>query len=402
MPHRKPLGWPRYMVPRPLKASAIGYYWVPPSWAKKKGCPIGCEPLGTDYGNAKKRCDELLNPQFHAWRKREVVDLPSDHHTTGTFDWMVAIYKSSPLYCNLPLKTRKSYDAVLRLASQHELKDGRTFGALALSSVTPGAADRLYAKLKTKPTGGERVRTAVLAVTVCKRAWNVARRDKPKLIPWENPFDKMELSYDPRPTRHVTHAELERFVRAADEAGESSLGTAAMIAYYWLQREEDIIGRLSWTDYRPVDAPDVARIVHHKTGERVEMPLYDEDGTVLWPELMAHLDSIPRHGTLIVMRDRPDRRRKVYLPWKEDYFRHRVAAIREAAGIHFDAKFMGLRHGGNTEGGDADLTDAQLRALSTHKTAAMTALYTKATMRQRRSGARKRLEERTKGGNLSK
>ena len=80
----------------------------------------------------------------------------------------------------------------------------------------------------------------------------------------------------------------------------------------------------------------------------------------------------------------------------------RVAAIRAAAGIDFSVKFMGLRHGGNTEGGDADLTDSQIRALSGHKTAAMTALYTKATMRQRRAGARKRLEARTKGGNLSK
>jgi len=123
---------------------------------------------------------------------------------------------------------------------------------------------------------------------------------------------------------------------------------------------------------------------------------------VLWPELMARLDAAPRYGTLIVTRDQPDRRRKVRLTWKEDYFRHRVAVIRAVAGIDFSAKFMGLRHGGNTEGGNADLTDAQLRALSGHKTGAMTSLYTKATMRQRRSGARKRLEERTKGGNLSK
>ena len=69
-----------------------------------------------------------------------------------------------------------------------------------------------------------------------------------------------------------------------------------------------------------------------------------------------------------------------------------MAAIRDAAGIDFDAKFMGLRHGGSTESGNADLTDAQIRALSGHKTAAMTALYTKATMQQRRAGARKRLE----------
>jgi integrase len=193
-----------------------------------------------------------------------------------------------------------------------------------------------------------------------------------------------------------------RFVETADAVGEASLGTAAMIAYYWLQREEDIIARLSWTQYRPVDAPDIVRIFHHKTGKLVNMPLYDADGTVLWPELMARLDSAPRNGTLIVTRDRADRHRKLNLPWKPDYFRHRVAAIRAAAGIVFEAKFMGLRHGGSTESGNADLTDAQIRALSGHNTAAMTALYTKATMHQRGMGARKRLEERTKGGNLSK
>ena len=175
-----------------------------------------------------------------------------------------------------------------------------------------------------------------------------------------------------------------------------------MIAYYWLQREVDIIGRLSWNHYRPDDAPDVARIFHHKTRKLVDIPLYDEDGTVLWPELMARLDASPRHGTLIVTRDRLDRRRKTHLPWKVDYFRHRVADVRAAAGIDFSVKFMGLRHGGNTEGGNADLTDAQIRALSGHKTAAMTALYTKATMRQRQTGARKRLEARTKRGDLSK
>jgi len=101
------------------------------------------------------------------------------------------------------------------------------------------------------------------------------------------------------------------------------------------------------------------------------------------------------------MRDKPDRKRKSYLPWKEDYFRHRVAAIRAAAGIHHEAKFMGLRHGGNTEGVDAGLSDAQLRALSGHKSATMTVLYAKQTMRQRREGARKRLAARTKAADLS-
>jgi hypothetical protein len=129
--------------------------------------------------------------------------------------------------------------------------------------------------------------------------------------------------------------------------------------------------------------------------------LYDDDATPLWPELMERLDGTKRHGTLIVTRDRVDRRREVHLPWQERHFRDRVSDIRAAAGIAPVAKFMGLRHGGNTEGANADLTDAQLRALGGHKTAAMTILYARETMKQRKIGARKRLKQRTKQDNLS-
>ena len=148
MPRRKPLGWPRYMVARRLRSGATAYYWTIPGWAKRNGCTLAIEALGTDYAEAKNRCDELLNPQLDAWRKREEIALPSDRAVPGTFDWMVAVYKTSPLYRKLPARTRKSYDAALRLASQHKLKDGRTFGRLALNSITPGAADRLFDKLK--------------------------------------------------------------------------------------------------------------------------------------------------------------------------------------------------------------------------------------------------------------
>jgi hypothetical protein len=334
----------------------------------------------------------------------------------GTFDWLVSIYKSLPKYTRRPEKTRKSYDNALRLVSKHKLKDGRLFGSLSILSIKPATADVLFDKIRLveepvlndqsepavdedgKPLvrTRERTRTALLAMVCCRTAWNWARRAKPEIIPGLNPFVGVDLQYKASPTRPVTHSELLRFVKASDEAGESSVGTAAMIAFYWLQRETDIIGRLSWVQhYRPADKPDIARIYHHKTRELVEMPLYDEDGTPLWPELMERLDAAQRRGTLIVTRDKLDRKRKAHLPWKEDYFRHRVGKILANASIASDAKFMGLRHGGNTEGADADLTDAQLRALSGHKTASMTALYAKQTMKQRREGARKRLAVRT-------
>jgi len=401
MPRRKPAGWPKLMVAKRLRSGNVAYYWDAPTWAKRNGCPVAGEALGTDYAVAKQRCDEVINPQFDAWRTHGEVAATQGRPLPGSFDWMVSIYKTHPKYNKKPAKTRKSYDSVLRLVSKHALKDGRAFGSLSLSSITPGVTDRLFEKLKDKGDGSERTRTGVLAMRVCQRAWNVAWRDKPGVVPAINPFAKMDLEYEAKLTRPVSHAELVKFVEAADKVGESSIGTAAMIAFHWLQREEDVLTRLSWTHYRPADAPEIARIFHHKTRQLVDLPLFDDDGTALWPDLMERLDATPRRGTLIVIRDKLDHRRKVHLPWKEDYFRHRVATIRAAAGIDPAAKFMGLRHGGNTEGADADLTDAQLRALSGHRTANMTVIYARETMKQRRAGARKRLEARTKGGNLS-
>ena len=384
-----------------LSSGSIAYFWAPPTWAIQRGCTVGAEALGTDYSKAKDRCDKVLNPQFTGWRTGSLVGATADRPAVGTFDWMVSIYKSHPKYTGRPKVTRKNYDAALALVSKHVLKDGRTFGNLSLSSISPGAVDRLHEKLMAKPGGGERGRTADGAMRICRRAWNVAWRDKHDEMPGINPFAKMDLSHQAKPTRPVTHAELTRFVKATDDAGEPSIGTAAMIAFFWLQRQTDIIGRLLWNHYRPADNPDIVHIFHHKTRELIALPLVDDDGTELWPELTARLDATAKNGTLIVTRDKPDARRKVHLPWTDSYFQHRVAAIRADAGIDSGVKFMGLRHGGNTEGADAELSDAQLRALSGHKTPSMTMLYAKTTMKQRKVGARKRLESRTKTGGMS-
>ena len=211
MPKNKPLGWPKLMRAKRLSGGAFAYYWEAPSWAKKAGCTVAAEPLGTDYADAKRRCDDVLNPQFDAWRTRGEVLSEGARH--GTFNWMVAVYKSHPKYKERPARTRKSIDAALALAAQVQLKDGRKFGELSLLSINPGTADRLFAYLKEKPGGGKRIRTALLSMQYCRRAWNIARREKPTAVPLDNPFTKMGIDYTATRTRPVTHAELDRFVK---------------------------------------------------------------------------------------------------------------------------------------------------------------------------------------------
>jgi hypothetical protein len=243
---------------------------------------------------------------------------------------------------------------------------------------------------------------------VCRRAWRIAHRDKPTIVPFENPFARMELAYEPKETRAATYEELRAFVSAADALGYWSIGTAALIAFFWLQRVEDIFLRLAWAHYRPSDAHNLVRIFHHKNGQLVEVPLYDEDGSDLWPDLTRRLDRATRLGTLLVMRDRPDRKHQVHLPWATSaanpvrHVQRVVTKIRQAAGLPSEITFTSFRHGGHTDAANAGLTDAQIRALSGHKTAAMIRVYAKATRDQRVAGARKRAEaRRTKGDNLS-
>ena len=94
--------------------------------------------------------------------------------------------------------------------------------------------------------------------------------------------------------------------------GLPSLATAALIGWEWLQREEDIFATFDVRHYRPKERPDTVRVMHEKTNEENWVPLFDENGVPLYPELMAELDAIKRDriGGLMLCRDWGDR-----CPW---------------------------------------------------------------------------------------
>ena len=48
------------------------------------------------------------------------------------------------------------------------------------------------------------------------------------------------------------------------------------------------------THYRPKERPNTVRVKHEKTHEENWVPLFDEKGVPLYPELMAELDAIKR------------------------------------------------------------------------------------------------------------
>jgi integrase len=353
---------------------------------------------------------------------------------------MAGIYRKSPQYQELSKRMQSNYEYGLGIAASHPLKNdphGRTrVGQLSLAEVTPGLADKLYAKVKVdreplvdadgahvvRRDGNiamreiPRLRRGQEVMKACRRAWNVARRHEPTMVPHTNPFERAEIE-TPRGGKTVpaTWEQTMTFVKACDEAGNWSIGTAALVSFCWFQREEHIMGvpredgrttGLLWTDYRPKNDPGCVVIQHPKTNEAVRLPLYSVDGRALHPELMERLDNAAKRGALVCMRDKPDAT-GVYRPWptRGDHaalatFIRRVATIRDKAALPKEITFRSFRHGAFTAGGDADLSDADLNAVGA-KTDATIDLYRKGTMEQRQRALTKLLDQRSNQQRLS-
>ncbi|MFH0303522.1 hypothetical protein AAFX91_41785 [Bradyrhizobium sp. 31Argb] len=84
-------------------------------------------------------------------------------------------------------------------------------------------------------------------------------------MPLVNPFAKMGLQGSSRESPTATYEELVTFRAKAVELGLSSLATAALIAWEWLQRETDIFATFDVSHYRPKEHPNMVRVIDEKT-----------------------------------------------------------------------------------------------------------------------------------------
>jgi hypothetical protein len=334
----------------------------------------------------------------------------------GTFDWLIALFQAHQKWKEIDHKTQRLYKQGLAHFANHKLKDGSRAGSKQLASFTNGFVDAVYAKLLVVDdfdadgnfVRRERRRFANAAMISCRRAWNVGRRAEQTKVPAINPFSRMGLKarapgQPERPTPTASWEELLAFRVAAEKLGYRSIGTAALLTWEWLQREEHVFGAFVISHYRPKERSNSVRIVHPKNGEEAWWPLLDERGKPLFPELMAELDAIKETmvSGLVFRRDHKHRRSSVPLPWITErndlrYLRRVVKKIVVAAGLRSDLSFTSFRHGGFTEGADSDLTDAELRAAGRHRSARQLPPYAKRTRKQLLALSKKRHEERTR------
>jgi hypothetical protein len=401
---RSALPLPRYVRRKPLKGG-WGYFFAPPTWARKDGCPLEPEALGTDYQAAALRAETILLPQFDVWRDGEDAALAS---RGPSLDWVFAEYRADRRYTRLDVRTKRNHEVGFRLVGGYVMKDSRRLGTMPLASITTAVTDALYEKLlivQEKDAVGnvierERRTTVNHAMKSCRRAWNVAARRNPGKVPAVNPFARMGLQSSDRETPTASFAELQAFHAKAIEMGLSSLATAALIGWEWLQRETDIFGSFDVTHYRPKERPNAVRVVHEKTGEENWIPLFDEKGVPLYPELMAELDAVKREriGGLMLRRDWGTRAPWPTWPTPEEidltHMARKTKEVIRAAGLRDELTFTSFRHGGFTEAADSDLSDAEMRAAGRHKSAKVLPRYAKRTMKQVAEGARKRRAQR--------
>jgi hypothetical protein len=409
---RSALPLPRYVLRKPIKSGGWAYYFNVPMWARKAGCPVQNEPLGSDYHAAVERAETVLLPAFDSWRSGNVEAKAATGAAYGTLDWLFAEFRSDRRFTELDTMTRRNHEASFRLVGGRVLKDGRRLGQVRLASIDTAVIDALYQKLlvvkETDAAGNviERERRTTLnkAMSSCRRAWNVAARRNPGKVPLVNPFARMGLKSSDRETPTASYAELQAFRAKAIELGHPSLATAALIAWEWLQRERDIFANFDVAHYRPKERPNAVRVLHVKTSEENWIPLFDDVGVPLYPELMSELDALKREriGGLMLRRDWGER-----TPWpigdNNDltHMSRKTKEVIRAADLRDELTFTSFRHGGFTEAADADLSDAEIRAAGRHKSAKVLPRYAKRTMKQVEAGAKKRRTMRTKADNLS-
>ena len=232
---------------------------------------------------------------------------------------------------------------------RHKLKNGAELGSMDVREIDAHGVDKLYDALQKGVRVERRLRTANLCMMRMARAWDAVHRLYPKVVPAHNPFRGVEMEHGDDTARPASRAEAFALHQALIGAGERHLAAVPLICFEWHQRPENVLaGHLSWADYKRSDRPNWVRIEHHKTGEQVDMPLFDRHGP-LFPELVAYLDGLERLGIPIVLM-KPKRLRggakvAVARPFLLRTARNRVRKAARAAKLPDYLTMEACRHG---------------------------------------------------------
>ncbi len=387
---------PRFVIAKVVKCGTA-FYWSPPTYWKTKAktigriWPFGSQPLGFDLSSRDLRsAAHRFNLQFDAWLSgNDRTPLQSEGwEGQGSVAWLLHTYQSSDIFLRrVKERSRPDYRRLFDKLIALRVKSDTTFGQLLVWSVTPSVAEAVYSTMIDEG----RFRRGEKAVTYLKTVWRLMQPHHPqefrKDVP--NPWSGVQLVSRVRATK-ASHDrdDVYNFAWKAIEAGQPELGAAAVICFEWLQRPENVLsGSVRWQYYR---RRQYIRVAHHKTGEVVQHPLVDVDGTPFYPEAEDVLAKLPIRGIAMILRADG-------FPYEPTRFAQMVRKIADAAGLPKTFNLDTCRHGGMTELEEAGLTDGQGRALSAHKSRAYEG-YAKRTEKRMLFATRRRIAYRRNSG----
>src|SRR6516225_10084008 len=120
-PPRSALPLPRYVIRKPVSAGWSFFFNVP-TWARKAGCPVGNEALGSGYEAAVARAETVLLPAFDSWRSGGASDATRAVAAPGTLDWMFAECRIDRRFTRLDAKTKRIHESGFHLVGNYVLK----------------------------------------------------------------------------------------------------------------------------------------------------------------------------------------------------------------------------------------------------------------------------------------
>jgi len=216
---------------KPLANGKVIWHWQPSSKDRKAKCPLSHRTLGADPLEAFQIAAEL-NEALRDWRNG-VQSVP---YLPGSFGWLLMEFLAHKDVKSLSQTAQAEYERHARYMMAVK-EAGVPIEKKMLGTFSPLFALKLYERLTAKHSTGIANRCLVQA----RYAWNKLYVYHHKIIPNENPFEKIEADHhESEETIPATYDELQSFISAAIALGE--LGVAVGARLRWeIDRKPDLV-----------------------------------------------------------------------------------------------------------------------------------------------------------------
>ncbi len=359
----------RYFTQRPKgdrNGGGFRNFWQPSKKLIEAGWRI--QRLPDDETEAMREA-QRLNTQLDEWYAGKRA-APSNH-PSGTIDWLISFYKESDDFKDLKTKTKRTYNHSLKVISEWA-------GDTQVRAITPGMVQTLYKSL------GVGRATANNVIRMLRTLLEFARKND--IIP-SNPALSPGIKDRSKKGALWEFEYVAALVKAADEEGLHSVGTAILINEWLGQRKSDILfmrqefynnGELTIDQAKVEDAVvvlNVALVPH------IHARLEEE---------LARTQKIAPNSPYIIVNQTGYR-------WNEGLFTAAVKQLREKVAVQFPkmqaCTFMTLRHTAITRMFEAGLETPLIAAISGHSLESCDAIIDRYGIRTKRM-AERALEQR--------